>query len=172
MFVCCLHVQRSHKEEQEAERERTKEEQEAERERTKEEIATAIAQERQRAKVGTAMPTLLKLVITVAINSSPLHNCVKLLLLRLFYVPASSFIYFPLSSLPTLFLLIFSLLHVSFSSPSPSTSYPSLSLSIPFLLLPRSCYQRLCRRSGKGQKLQWRELLRMLGNMCRRKCRM
>ena len=51
MFVYCLHVQRSHKEEQEAERERTKEEQEAERERTKKEIATAISQERQRAKV-------------------------------------------------------------------------------------------------------------------------
>ena len=63
MFVCCLHVQRSHKEEQQAEREKTKEEQEAERERTKEEIATAIAQERQRAKVGTATPTLLKLTL-------------------------------------------------------------------------------------------------------------
>ena len=61
--MCCLHVQRSHKEEQEAEREKTKEEQEAERERTKEEIATAIAQERQRAKVGTATPTLLKLTL-------------------------------------------------------------------------------------------------------------
>ena len=125
LLVCCLYVQRSHKEEEEAERERTKEE-----------IAAAIAQERQRAKVGTAKPTLLKLTTTK--QFSPI--CVKITALCCCFLASFLFfLYFPPCplSLPSLFL-IFSLLHscLPFSfSPSIFTSPPSPSLPLPLLLL-------------------------------------
>ena len=159
-------MQRSHKEEQEVERETTKEE-----------IVAAITQERQRAKVGTTTPTLLKLTTTVVINSSPLHVKIttSLLLPPLFLYPlffCLFFLYFsPLSSLST-FSTSPHLLAPPFPSPSFLPSFVFSSPS-PFLLalLPRNCYQRLCKRSDRGQKLQWREPLRTPGNGCKRKCR-
>ena len=69
------------------------------------------------------------------------------------------------------YLLYFSRSSLCYSLPLPFSLLPPLPPPSLPPLLPRSCYRRLCRRSDRGQKPQWREPLRTPGNRCKRRCR-